>query len=199
MAARKEKYRRRQREVFDAAAALFAEKGYHGASTSDIAARLGIKQGSLYYYFESKEEALEQVCLFGVAGFVQRMDEILAADTSLSDKVRATVHGHLGTLRERREYMIVFLEDRDKLPRERRRRITDQAHEYERKVERLFALGVAENRFAAGLDCRLAALALIGLCNSVAGWHDTQPRMALGAIADAYADLILHGVTVRPS
>ena len=62
-ARKKEKYRRRQNEVFDAAAAVFAEKGYHGASTSDIAAKLGIAQSSLYYYFKSKDEALEMICL----------------------------------------------------------------------------------------------------------------------------------------
>ena len=39
-----------------AAATVFAEKGFHGASTRDIAERLGIKQASLYYYFDSKQE-----------------------------------------------------------------------------------------------------------------------------------------------
>ena len=52
----------RMAEVFDAAAAVFAEKGYHGTSTKDIADRLGLQQGSLYYYFASKEEALRKVC-----------------------------------------------------------------------------------------------------------------------------------------
>ena len=41
-------------------AAVFAEKGFHGASTQDIANRLGINQAALYYYFPSKEAALEE-------------------------------------------------------------------------------------------------------------------------------------------
>ena len=64
-------------QVIRSAASVFAEKGFHGASTKDIAERMGIKQGSLYYYFKSKEEALEEVCLFGIQDYVERMDEII--------------------------------------------------------------------------------------------------------------------------
>src|SRR5438105_14879648 len=62
---------RRSAEIMEAAARVFAERGYHGASTQDIADTLGIRQASLYYYFPSKEAALEQVCLQGVGGFYE--------------------------------------------------------------------------------------------------------------------------------
>ena len=61
--------RRRLSEVVDAAAKVFARRGYHGASTQDIADVLGIRQASLYYYFESKESALELVCASGVEDY----------------------------------------------------------------------------------------------------------------------------------
>ena len=54
--------RRRAEEVLEAAAAVFADMGFHGASTQDIADRLGMRQASLYYYFILKEVALELVC-----------------------------------------------------------------------------------------------------------------------------------------
>ena len=54
--------RRRAPEIIDAAARVFAERGYHGATTQAIADVLGIRQASLYYYFSSKEAALELVC-----------------------------------------------------------------------------------------------------------------------------------------
>ena len=53
------KWESRYREVRDAAARSFAEKGYLGASTKDIADRLGIRAASLYYYLPSKDAALE--------------------------------------------------------------------------------------------------------------------------------------------
>ena len=53
---------RRADEIIDAAARVFAERGYHGTSTQAIADVLGMRQASLYYYFPSKEAALELVC-----------------------------------------------------------------------------------------------------------------------------------------
>ena len=53
----------RKREVIDAAAAVFARMGYPGASMRDIAEQAAIRQASIYYYFRSKEAALEEVCL----------------------------------------------------------------------------------------------------------------------------------------
>ena len=51
--------RRRAPEIIEAAARVFAQRGFHGATTQDIADVLGIRQASLYYYFPSKEGALE--------------------------------------------------------------------------------------------------------------------------------------------
>lgn len=49
----------RREEILDAAAALFAEKGYVQTSTGDIMNRVGIAKGTLYYHFSSKEEILD--------------------------------------------------------------------------------------------------------------------------------------------
>ena len=62
---------RRADEIIDAAARVFAERGYHGATTQAIADVLGMRQASLYYYFPSKEAALEEVCARGADGFVE--------------------------------------------------------------------------------------------------------------------------------
>ena len=64
-----DRYAAQHQAAIRAAAAVFAEKGYYGSSTRDIAERMGIKQGSLYYYFKSKEAALSEVCLFGMQDY----------------------------------------------------------------------------------------------------------------------------------
>src|ERR1700733_8461891 len=47
-----------RRTVLQAAAKLFAQRGFGGANLQDIADSLGISRPSLYYYFKSKEEIL---------------------------------------------------------------------------------------------------------------------------------------------
>ncbi|WP_315830860.1 helix-turn-helix domain-containing protein [Bradyrhizobium prioriisuperbiae] len=51
----------RAKTIADAAAALFAEKGFEG-QTRELAARLGITQPLLYRYFPSKDALIERVC-----------------------------------------------------------------------------------------------------------------------------------------
>jgi TetR/AcrR family transcriptional regulator, cholesterol catabolism regulator len=54
--------RRRSPEIKAAATKVFAQRGYYGATTQDIADVLGIRQAGLYYYFSSKEAAFEIAC-----------------------------------------------------------------------------------------------------------------------------------------
>ncbi len=46
-------------EILDAAEPLFSANGYRKTTVSDIAKKMGVAQGMLYYYFKSKEEILE--------------------------------------------------------------------------------------------------------------------------------------------
>ncbi len=194
-AARKaEKYARRQCEVLDAAAAVFAEKGYHGASTGDISARLGIRQGSLYYYFRSKEEALEQVCLIGVQGFVERVEAIAASERPALAKVRAAVTEHLKALERRRDYVVTFIHQRQHLPAERRRAIAAQSRRYERVVEDILRDGVEAGEIRADLDCRLMTLALIGMCNAVSVWPARDTGDVLDRVVETINRILVEGI-----
>lgn len=51
----------RRNELMDAAEQLFVEKGYEHTSASDIIRKVGVAQGTFYYYFKSKDEILNAV------------------------------------------------------------------------------------------------------------------------------------------
>jgi len=194
------RWERRYRDAVDAAAEAFAEKGYLGASTGDIADRLGIRQGSLYYYFASKDAALAAVCQRGVEAFVEQLRRILVGPGAASEKLRAAIANHLSPLRTRPEgdYVKVFLRHRHDLPDGPRQLIGGLALSYERMIERLFAEGVASAEFRPDLDPRLATLALLGLCNSVIGARQTPRPTKIDAIIAAYGDMLVDGVVRRP-
>lgn len=48
----------RKNQILDAAAAVFAEKGFHPTTTKDIARQAGISEGTIYNYFDSKTALL---------------------------------------------------------------------------------------------------------------------------------------------
>ncbi len=51
----------RRQQILAAAAEIFAGKGFHAATVSEVAAQAGVSQGTIYWYFESKEALFEAV------------------------------------------------------------------------------------------------------------------------------------------
>lgn len=194
---RSDRYREQRRQAVLAAASVFAEKGYHGASTRDIAEKLGIKQGSLYYYFRSKEEALGEVCRYGIEDYVHRMEAIAASDQPFEAKLLATITSHLSSYRERNESLKVHNDERLYLPAPRRRELKAMGSRYRQLLEQVLEEGVAAGALRPGTDCHFVAQAVIGLCN---GWGDLivrDPDMDLFDVIQKCTDLVLHGVAER--
>ncbi len=51
----------KREDILDAALALFAERGYHGAAIPDIAARAGVAPATIYSHFDSKERLVNEL------------------------------------------------------------------------------------------------------------------------------------------
>src|SRR3954453_14184991 len=56
------RYERRRHEVVDAAARVFAQRGFHATSVQDLVAATGLAAGGLYHYIGSKDRLLVQIC-----------------------------------------------------------------------------------------------------------------------------------------
>jgi AcrR family transcriptional regulator len=189
------KYDVRRDTVLDAAAAVFAELGYHGASTGLIAERVGIRQGSLYYYFSSKEEALSEVCLKGIGDLLTGLDTIAKTAAPSENKLHAAILNHLRPAIERPNYVRAFIAQRQFLPDASRKSVGRQVRQYERVLTDVIRQGVASRAFRTDLDCELAALGLIGECNAVFAWYGKRVRgQTIERIADAIAARFLRGV-----
>jgi AcrR family transcriptional regulator len=189
--------RRRAPQIIQAAARVFAERGFHGATTQDIADVLGIRQASLYYYFASKEAALELVCLKGVEGFFEAARTIAAAPATAGEKLNALIKSHLVPLIDRSDFVKVFLNERQHLPTESRRRIGKWSRGLERIFEDVIKEGVRTGEFRHDVDTRLAALAILGMANAAASWYRKE-EVAIDRIAAEFARLALDGMVARP-
>ncbi len=188
---KKQKYRHRQQEVLDAAAAVIARKGYHGASTTDIAGELGVAQPSLYYYFASKDEALEEICRIGTAGYLERLQAILDGGGATRDKIRDAIWAHIEPVLTIPNYIKSFQRERRYLPAGRRQELGRLTGEYDMLFRLLLESGVAAGDLKPGLDCELAALMLITQCN--AAQYYVGDDVSLARTSAAIADVFLAG------
>ncbi|MEY4713196.1 MAG: hypothetical protein RIS88_2646 [Pseudomonadota bacterium] len=77
-------------ELLDAALALFVEKGFAATRVEEVAARAGVSKGTLFLYFESKEELFKAVVHENLAGrFVEWNEEFERFEGSSADMLCA--------------------------------------------------------------------------------------------------------------
>jgi AcrR family transcriptional regulator len=190
---------RRSEEIIDAAARMFAERGYHGTSTQAIADVLGMRQASLYYYFASKEAALELVCIRGTDGFVEGAEAVVESAGQPLDKLTRLIAAHLAPIETRRDYVKVFINERRYLPAGSRRRLGRKTRRIERCFEHVILAGIADGSIRRDVDARLAMLAVLGMCNAVINWRETDRSRNMREVAAGFTRLIACGLATEAS
>lgn len=85
-------------DTLKAAAKLFRDQGYAATTLRQIAEKVGIKAGSIYYHFDSKEEILDKVLETGILtalAEVQQRVNALPPDATSRERIAAAIEGHL--------------------------------------------------------------------------------------------------------
>lgn len=77
-----------ERRILEAAESVFAEAGFNGATTAEIARRAGIPKANLHYYFNTKDELYQKVLTGVLNTWLHTADEI----TADADPARALAH-----------------------------------------------------------------------------------------------------------
>lgn len=96
-------------QVLDAAAALFAAKGYQAASIRDIVKVAGMLPGSLYYHFANKEQLLAAVYGEGVRRISTAVAAAMASESDPWVRLEAACVAHLESLLARSAYAKVVI------------------------------------------------------------------------------------------
>jgi AcrR family transcriptional regulator len=194
---RKRATHRRSGEIIEAAAQVFAERGYHGATTQDIADVLKIRQASLYYYFPSKEVALELVCMRGVEGFYETERAIAQGPGTATERLSGLVRAHISPLLDRNNFVKVFLTQRQFLPAHSRRKVGKVSREVEAIFEDVLREGQRSGEFRPELDPRLTTLSILSIVNGCAAWYSRE-RISIERIGGEFIAFILRGIDGDP-
>jgi len=91
----------RQQSLAQAALAVFAEKGYHGATMQAVAERAGVSKGSVYDYFPSKQDLLLGTAEMLLAAVGEQSLSVLEQTRgTLAERVRQSVESLLTGVEE---------------------------------------------------------------------------------------------------
>lgn len=185
---------RRIQEILTTAAELFGERGYDGVSLDDVAERLDVTKGSLYYYFAGKDElAVAAIETLG-ADWTARLERLAAAtEGPPGERLRALVREHVAiAVGEYPAALRLFLVP-SAWPDDHRERIEELRRRHDRVFRAVVEEGVASGAFAVTgvgttLQCLHAAMAQAPLwCGGLAA--DARER-ALDELTETLMKLV---------
>jgi AcrR family transcriptional regulator len=154
----------RDRQILDAAAALFYEKGFHGVGVDEIGERVGISGPALYRHFKNKDEILATL-------FNEAMDELISATAMVFEDphrdLERLIRHHVAFSISNRHLVNVYQREDRSLVEPWRRHFERRMRQYASRWEATLQLCFPE---ASAVHISAATQAAIGLIHSVAYW-----------------------------
>lgn len=182
----------RRADLVRVSARLFREKGFDGTTVRDIADAVGMRSGSPFYHFRSKQEILAAVMEEGLAAGLEHTESIVHGKLPPREKFRALVRAQLETvLGEGQDFIPVLLYEWRALSPELQARIIGQKDRYDQLWQQ-----VVDELAEAGLirsNSKVARLLLLGAVNFTMQWYKPGKGMSIDELADEAVNVFLAG------
>ncbi len=191
--------RTRQR-IVDAAASAFREHGYAGTRLSDIAERVGMKAGSLYYHFASREELVAEILHLGIESawtHVRLAIEALPAEATALDRLCVAIRAHTIAVLELSDYTSAQARIVGEVPADIGRAHRVEQRKYGEYWEGLLVAARDEGYIGTGVDLFTARMLAFGAMNWTAEWFNKERGADAASVADQAVAMMLYGLTSR--
>lgn len=189
---------RRMQEILRAAAQLFGERGYEAVTVEQVAARLDVTKGSIYYYFPTKDELGTAAIETLADDWTARLQQLPAGRTGPpSARLRALVREQVTISVSRYPAALrLFLVPKE-LPDPQRDRIKELRRRHDQVFRAVVEEGVEAGEFVVtGVDivlhCMHAAMSQAPI------WFAGLTGGRLAAAVDELTDTLMMLVGVRP-
>jgi AcrR family transcriptional regulator len=181
--------------VLRAAGEEFYEKGFRGARLRDIAARVGLLTGSLYYYIDSKEDLLfaivDSACRRGVASIIE---DPATASSDAPTRLQAFVTRQMMLIEsEPWASARVVAGDLPFLSPEHQTQVHSMRRQMNAFVRGIIDKGIAEGHFAAGTDPGVATNMVFDLVYTTGNREFARAERMI-SVGEWYARVLIRGL-----
>jgi AcrR family transcriptional regulator len=176
----------------------FLARGYHAATTREIAERAGMSPAAVYVHGKAKHDLLYEISRIGHQAVLDVVEQALAraADDPV-ERVRAFVSAFATWHAENHALARVIQYEFGKLPRRQFRRIVAIRDRFEELMRQELAAGVAADAFDIE-DLEGTMLATLSLCIDLARWYHPSPEhISAEAVGELYAGLVIGMLRTR--
>ena len=180
-------------DILEAAAQVFRQKGFHGASMNDIAEAVSLQKASLYHHVSSKQEILLEILDRALQLLLEQISSISNQNIPADKKLRLMIREYLQILVENIDLAAVLLFEHRSLDRRQHARHIPNRDKFELLWKDVLAGGVQANLFKCE-NPALASRALLGQMNWTLTWYRPDGPLTIEQIADQYSDMLLNGL-----
>lgn len=180
-------------DILEAAAQVFRQKGFHGASMNDIADAVSLQKASLYHHVSSKQEILGEILEQALRLLLDRISSITTQNVSADKKLRLMIREYLQILVENIDLAAVLLFEHRALERRQHARHIPNRDKFESLWKDTLAEGVRTKIFKCD-DPGLTTRALLGIMNWTITWYRPDGGKTIEQVADDYSNLLLDGL-----
>ena len=186
--------------ILETAARLFRHQGYATTTLRAIAGECGMKAGSIYYHFASKDEIVSAVLDIGVQRVfdaVRTAVEALPADAGLASTLQCAIEAHFKALLHAHDFTSANFRSLGQVPEHVRASHRALRRRYERYWRDMLLRLQQRGEIRSGPDLRRTVFYLFGAMNWAAEWYDAS-KSSLSIIAGELAGLVAHGLHAQP-
>ena len=183
--------------LMTAARAVFKEKGYADALTSEIAERAGVVEGTIYRYFANKRDLLLKVVEQWYAEMISDYDQQLARIHGTRNRLRFMIWRHLTVIHQEPVLCRLVLLDLRADPAYRETSVFGMNRQYTLRTIEIIEAGVASGEFRAGIAIPLVRDMIYGgIEHHTWAYLRGEGDFSVDGIADALADMIYRALAV---
>jgi len=185
----------RRRQILEAALTVFTQKGFNAAKVSDVAALAGVSQGTIYWYFDSKDDLLQAALLFFFEELSQGIAPALEQATTNHGRLQVLIRSMATMAEEAKGLFTLFLEfwaSSDN--REKASRLwTEVLIRYKDVIAQIVERGTQDGEFRP-VDAEALAWSLMATYDGLAAYLMLMPDLDLDRISHAFAETVMHGL-----
>ena len=181
-------------KILGSAGAVFAARGFHKATISQIAGEAGVADGTLYLYFKNKDDILYQYITFKTQVVFERMNAAVESGRTAEEKLRNLIRCHLDEFQKDKNMAVIFQSEVRYL-RDIQSQIKDISKMYLDLLSDIIELGQNEGTIRQDLFVGLVKRFILGAVEGVIStWVSASGRYDLVSMADPLVDLYMSGV-----
>lgn len=191
----------KRQQILDSAAVVFGRRGYAEGTLGEIAAEAGTQTGSLYYYFESREQLVEEVLTRSASLLIENVNKSLAElppETDPLDRLMVMIASHVQTLLDNRNYTVAYQRIHDQVPPDIRARVLEVPRAYARVWDQVVTEARDAGFVRADIDLRLFRLLLIGSISWISEWYRPNGPSSPADIIVALLRIFFEGAAKNP-